>query len=99
MRSTFALVATNDRVHRAPDTGEVAFVRLESGRRSQGELRRLCDFLGVTAGEDYLKACAGIVHPAPSRTRHRERWSAEPVETVRERMAEYDFLRGYTWDT
>jgi hypothetical protein len=62
----------------------------------RARLRELCRFLGVEAPDDYLGACASIVHGSPHRSRDEVSWTEAQVGPVREHMSEYPFLKGYT---
>ncbi|MGE5272790.1 MAG: sulfotransferase [Verrucomicrobiota bacterium] len=64
----------------------------------QGELARLCEFVGVEPESDYLDACAGIVYESPHRTRDRVEWSDAQLSAVDEIVARHHFLRGYSFD-
>ena len=66
---------------------------------SRGTVRRLCDFLGVDAPPDYLDACAGILYSAPARSRDRLEWSSGQRQLIDARIAEFEGLRGYSFDT
>ncbi|MGE5227582.1 MAG: sulfotransferase family protein [Planctomycetaceae bacterium] len=59
------------------------------------ELAAACAFLGVEAPEDYLAACAAIVHPAPDRDRDRISWTPQMIRAVEAGIARFDFLSPY----
>ncbi|MBW3573513.1 MAG: sulfotransferase [Actinobacteria bacterium] len=61
-------------------------------------LRRLCDFVGVSAPEDYLESASGILYSRPNRSRHQRHWSPELVGVVERRMSAYGYLDGYTFE-
>jgi hypothetical protein len=61
-------------------------------------LAEICNFLGLEATPDYLKACASILHNSPERSRQLVKWEPEWVERVKSRMAKYDFLAGYSFE-
>jgi hypothetical protein len=61
-------------------------------------LAEICNFLGLEAAPDYLKACASILHKSPERSRHLVKWEPDWVERVKSRMAQYDFLAGYSFE-
>ncbi len=65
---------------------------------TQLHLARLCDFLGLEYSEGYLKDCASIVFPSPSKSRHKVDWDPESIRLVRNRIEEFDFLRGYSYE-
>jgi len=60
------------------------------------ELSRVCAFLGVDAPDDYLDACAGILFPSQSRTRHSIEWTDEQRRRIDTGIAEFDALDGYS---
>jgi hypothetical protein len=62
------------------------------------QLRRVCAFMGLEPDPDYLAACAAIVRPAPQRDRDRVVWDAAHRLQVVSRMADFDFLDGYTFE-
>ena len=64
----------------------------------QGELARLCEFLGVEPEPGYLDACAAIVYESPHRTRDRVEWSDADRRAVAEIIERHAFLRGYSFD-
>jgi len=64
----------------------------------QGELARLCEFIGVEPEPGYLEACAAIVYESPHRTRERVEWSDADRRAVDEIIARHDFLRGYSFE-
>lgn len=63
------------------------------------ELRRLCEFLGVAASDDYLDACAAIVFDSPRLTRDRVEWRPAERAAVEELIARHDMLHGYSWES
>ena len=64
----------------------------------QGELARLCEFLGVDAEPAYLEGCASIVFPSPHRTRDLVDWKPPQVAAVDDVISRYDFVSGYRLD-
>jgi Sulfotransferase family len=55
-------------------------------------LRRVCEFLGLDADQDYLDRCAAIVQPSPHRSRTEVSWTPEQLARVRSMIEEFDFL-------
>ena len=45
--------------------------------RPKETLQKLCDHLGVTCTEDYIKKCSKILYGAPSVTRNKIVWTDE----------------------
>jgi hypothetical protein len=65
--------------------------------KPQRELARMCKFLGVEAGPDYLDACAAIVFRSPQRTRDLVEWSPEQIAAVDRVIGRHTFFDGYTF--
>lgn len=86
-------------VRKQLDSSNLMAVRYEEFvRQPQVKLAEICRFLGVEAGEDYLGACASIVHDSPERSRDMVAWQADWIEMVEERIAQVDFLEGYSFE-
>jgi hypothetical protein len=66
--------------------------------RTQEAIESLCGFLGIETKDDYVRDCAGIVEPAPRRTRHRFEWSRDLIDIVAERMEHFPWLSRYSFD-
>jgi hypothetical protein len=64
----------------------------------QGELARLCEFVGVEPEPGYLDACAGIVYESPHRTRDKIEWSDDDRRAVDAVIERHAFLRGYSFE-
>lgn len=91
----FRLVDAVHQFHREYHA-DILDVRLEELIAGPVEsLRRICEFLGVSASEDYLKDCASIVFPAPQSVADMK-WTPEDIDLVLEKIAEVPFLHGYT---
>lgn len=67
-------------------------------RHPQAVLRRMCEFLGVEAPQDYLDACAGILYQSPAKSRHKVPWSADLIDAVQHQIGRFDFLHGYGYE-
>ena len=67
-------------------------------RDGESKLAGICEFLGLQAEPDYLKACAGILHAAPETSRQWVKWDAAHIEQVALEMDRYDFLKGYSFE-
>jgi len=61
------------------------------------DLKKICDFLGLDANEEYLNACANIVFKKPRKTRKNAPWTPELIKEVEERMKGIPFLEGYSY--
>ena len=106
-KRTARRVDRRDRRHggreRAADRGRALPGGARSATRTliadpQGELARLCEFIGVEPEPEYLEACAAIVYESPHRTRERVEWSDADRRAVDELVARHDFLRGYSFE-
>jgi hypothetical protein len=62
-------------------------------------LSQMCRFLGLEIPTDYLAACASILYESPSQSRHKVRWEPDFIDSVQNRIVEYDFLAGYTFES
>jgi hypothetical protein len=60
-------------------------------------LKKLTDFLGVDADQDYLNDCSKIIFKNPKNTRQNAPWTEKLTETVQKRMKHYPFLSGYSF--
>lgn len=60
-------------------------------------LGQLSQFLGVFPFEDYLDVCASIVYKSPSKTRSRIHWEEDTIADVKNLIARFDFLTGYSY--
>jgi hypothetical protein len=67
-------------------------------RQPEKHLSDLCSFLGLEACKDYLHACTGIIRGMPDQHRQMVAWDAHWIGVVREKIARYDFLQGYTFE-
>ncbi len=64
----------------------------------QGELKRLCEFLGVVPEADYLEACAGVVWRTAQRTRDQLIWPPALRDSILRRVRRYPFFVGYDFE-
>jgi len=62
------------------------------------QLLRLCNFLEVQCGEDYLGACEKKLFPKVSRSRDKIVWPPDVKADINKRMKQYSFFQGYTFD-
>lgn len=61
-------------------------------------LRSLCSFLGLEPDEEYIQACESIIHEEPVLHRNMVEWDEQLINTVQEKINQYDFLQGYSFD-
>ncbi len=61
------------------------------------QLTRIADHLGLEAEQEYLEACASVMHPTPEQSRHQVEWSEAWVRAVEEKIKTFNFLDGYSF--
>lgn len=61
-------------------------------------LKKICTFLRVDAPDDYLKDCADIVIRSPHKSRYDILWDSSSIDIVKERMSQFLFLEGYSYE-
>ncbi len=61
-------------------------------------LRRVLAFLELDTDEALVRTAASIVMTSPSRRRDTREWSAPERESIAARIAQHDFLQGYSFD-
>jgi len=62
------------------------------------ELTRLCDFLELTASDDFVEACSSIVYKKPHRSRKEVKWSAGVKKKLQKFINRFGFLSGYSFE-
>lgn len=62
-------------------------------------LTRLCNFLEVEPYPDYLHACLSILHSKPDCSRHLVEWTPAWIRVVKDKIVDYEFLQGYSFDS
>lgn len=65
----------------------------------EGELKRVCEALGVAPDPAYLEACARVVWPRPQRTRDQVTWPDALRVRIGDRLARYPFFRDYSFES
>lgn len=81
------------------DSSNLIAVRYEAFvRQPEMRLGDICRFLGVEADDEYLRACAGILHKSPEKSREMVTWRPEWINVVQERIEQVDFLAGYCYE-
>jgi hypothetical protein len=95
----FDACATLARIRRHVEPTRIHAVRYEDlVAAPRATLRGMCTFLGVEATTTYLDACAAVVGPRPAPRHAMVEWTQPWIKTVEDRIAEHDFLEGYTYD-
>ena len=67
-------------------------------QQPETRLAEVCRFLGVEVEDNYLHACAGILHDSPERSREMVTWQPDWIEAVQKRIEQVDFLVGYCYE-
>ncbi len=65
----------------------------------QKHLENLCHFLEISAYDDYLEKTLKIIRKSRSQSRKKIHWEKSTIEKVQKRIDQYDFLKGYTFNT
>jgi hypothetical protein len=95
----FMLCRAVEKVKERVDPSTVLDVRHESLIADpEGVVKELCRFLGLEPFDDYVKDCAGIIYQSPNRSRSKVEWSAGFIASVKERMAGFPHLAGYSFE-
>jgi hypothetical protein len=95
----FSLCETVAEIKRQVEDNDIFEFRIESFIHSpEIYLRKLCNFLGLDAPDDYLGDCASIVFRSPQKTRSNVNWNYELIDRVKEKMTGYSFLEDYSYD-
>jgi hypothetical protein len=55
-------------------------------------------FLGQSASQDYLDACAGILFEKPRQKRHAVEWKPDELKQIEAAIDQYSFLHGYSFE-
>lgn len=61
-------------------------------------LEKITRFLNVDASDDYIRDCTSILYKAPSKSRLKVQWNPELMNAVKERVNQFDFLQGYSFE-
>lgn len=93
----FELAAANQRVKRRCRNSVIDIPGHEMVLRPKETLQKLCDHLGVTCTDDYVKKCKKILK-GPSVTRDKVVWTKEQKQRVTAMIKEYPFLEQYSFD-
>jgi hypothetical protein len=81
------------------DSSDMIPVRYESFvRKPEMKLAEICRFLDLEVVDSYLKDCAAIINLEPERSRQLTNWDPALIGIVEKRLAQYDFLQGYSFD-
>jgi hypothetical protein len=81
------------------DTSMLLDIRHESIIANPKEsITKICNFLGLEALEDYVKDCASIIYAKPHKSRYELEWTDDLIDIVKNRMTEFSFLQGYSFE-
>lgn len=62
-------------------------------------LEEISDFLGVNIPEVYKENCSKIIYKIPHKSRHEAKWNEQLINTIRENIDKYDFLKNYDYSS
>lgn len=65
----------------------------------KGTLRTMCNYLGVSCLEDYLKVCYDKTYRTLSRTRDLVVWTPKLIEEVSRRIQDFPFFQRYSFES
>jgi hypothetical protein len=95
----FALCTTNAWVKEIVPSEDILDVHHEQFvDEPEAGLKALGDFLGLATSDEYLTDCRSIIYQSPHQSRHAAPWTPALIEAVTQRMAEFPFLRGYSYE-
>lgn len=95
----FRLCATNREVRSRLAAEDVLDIHHDEFLAEPADnVRQLCHFVGLEADDDYVADCTAIFYSSPNRSRDRAPWTADLIRDVEKRMAEFDFLGGYSYE-
>lgn len=90
---------TVQHVYDAVSADELMAVRYEAVVADpRASLERLCPFLGVEAGNDYLEGCSAVVHRSPVLRRREGDWDTARISELAGRLQRFPLLAGYSFD-
>ncbi len=61
-------------------------------------MKRLVEFVGLTADERFLSDCSALVFPSPVKSRQRVNWPKESITAVQSKIDQHAFLCGYNFE-
>ena len=67
-------------------------------QKPQETLLGICQFLGLTCDEKYLKDCSKIVYHKATRTRYNLVWTEKQKELIHKQLQEFPFLKDYRFE-
>lgn len=80
----------------ADDLFEISLEKFIS--EPQENLRALCNFLGEEAPQEYLENCNKLIFEKPKNTRTNIDWDEDSIKKVQDKIDEYDFMKGYSYN-
>lgn len=66
-------------------------------QNSQKILEEISDFLGVDTPKSYIENCSQIIYKSPHKSRQEAKWNEHLINTIRENIDKYDFLKNYEY--
>ena len=61
-------------------------------------LAEMCRFLEVEPYEDYLGDCLSIIRKSRHKSRNKIEWDEEAIDAIYDKMRDYEFLQGYSFN-
>ena len=95
----FSRAKTNHEIIQRVDKSNLMSMKLESlVEDPRKTISEICDFLGMSAPDDYLNDCASIVFPSPKKSRLEVDWEVASISLVQDNIQLYPFLSGYIYE-
>ena len=68
-------------------------------QQPQASMRKICRYVGITCEQDYIDACADLLHKKPSITRRLVEWDEEGKRKIQQEIDRFPFLKHYSFDS
>ena len=93
----FARVESAQKLHQYGKYEVLDIYSHEVISKPQDNLQKLCNFLEVTCGKDYIDASSKLLYSKPSFTRYSVVWTSEQKKRVVNEMKKYSFMKPFTF--
>ena len=95
----FSLCAQVQKIRRHLGPEELMEIRHEDlVAQPVDTLSKICTFLELEPFPDYLRSCAGIIWPKALQNRYEYPWAESQIDHVAQKIREFPFLEGYTFE-
>lgn len=95
----FSMCNTVTRLKKQIEPNDIIEIKFELFLKNpENWLKKLCFFLGMNAPDDYLNDCCRILYKLPHKSRYDLTWDSELIKLVNNKIDEFDYLIGYSYD-